>query len=101
MGSLDAFAVLALLSFVACLASSIIILWRHALVFAYNGAPLLAVADELGDDDVRHAYRVANVWMQPDLNRNGTTIANLSSWFSASCVTLAAEVLLWTVSIAR
>jgi hypothetical protein len=34
--------------------------------------------------------------MEPYLDINAEKIASLSSWFAASCVLLAAEVVLWT-----
>jgi hypothetical protein len=45
------------------------------------------------------AYRAAGMWMEPYLDINGEKIAALSGWFATSCVLLAAEVVLWTISL--
>lgn len=45
------------------------------------------------------AYRATGMWMEPYLDINAEKIAALSSWFAASCVLLAAEVVLWTISL--
>jgi hypothetical protein len=100
-GSLDAFAVLGLIAFALCLASAIFVLLPHELVFAFRGDALLAEADHEGVADVREAYRAAGIWIEPYLNANRDKIADLSAWFTTSCVLLAAEVVLWTLSLAR
>jgi hypothetical protein len=97
--SLDLWAVLALVTFVLCLASAIWILLPHKMVFAFRGDALLAQSDKLGVDDVAEAYRAAGLWIEPDLNANGDKLGSLSTWFTVSCVLLAAEVILWTVSL--
>jgi hypothetical protein len=97
--SLDLWAVLALVAFVLCLASAIWILLPHKMVFAFRGDALLAQSDKLGVDDVAEAYRAAGLWIEPDLNANGDQLGSLSTWFTVSCVLLAAEVILWTVSL--
>lgn len=99
-GSLDVWPILALLAFVGCLASSIWVLLPHELVFAFRGDALLAVSDHEDVEDVSEAYRAAGSWIQPFLGSNRDKIGRLSSWFMVSCVFLAAEVILWTVSVA-
>jgi hypothetical protein len=98
-GSLDIWAVLALLGFVLCVGSSIVVLLPHSLVFAFRGLPLLAESDQLGVEDVREAYRAAGLWVEPHLETNGDKIGQLSAWFTVSCVLLALEVVLWTISL--
>jgi O-phosphoseryl-tRNA(Cys) synthetase len=49
---------------------------------------------------VVEAYRAAGIWVGPFLDSNRETIAHLSTWFTASCVLLATEVILWTLSVA-
>jgi hypothetical protein len=85
---------LALIAFLMCLATSIWVLLPHELVFAFRGRTLLAQSDHQGVDDVTEAYRAAGMWMEPFLDINSDKIATLSSWFTASCVLLAAEVVL-------
>jgi uncharacterized membrane protein YhdT len=50
-------------------------------------------------EDVTEAYRAAGIWIEPYLDSNRDKIARLSSWFTASCMLLALEVILWTISI--
>jgi hypothetical protein len=99
-GSLDAWAILALISFVLCLGCAIWVLLPQELVFAFRGEALLGVSDQQGVEDVTQAYRAAGIWIEPFLDANRNKIAALSSWFTASCVLLAVEVILWTVSVA-
>lgn len=99
-GTLDAWAILALISFVICLGSAIWVLLPHSLVFAFRGEALLGTSDQEGVEDVVQAFRAAGIWMEPFLDANRDKIGQLSSWFTASCVLLAAEVIFWTISVA-
>lgn len=98
-GSLGGWGVAALVVFVLCLASAIWVLLPHELVFAFRGEALLAVSDHAGVEDVTQAYRAAGIWIEPYLDANRDKIAGLSSWFTASCVLLAVEIVLWTISL--
>lgn len=71
----------------------------HQFVFAVRGETLLAETDHLGVQDVAQAYRAAGTWMEPHLDRNRMKLSKLSGWFTASCVLLAAEIVLWTLSL--
>jgi hypothetical protein len=99
-GSLDVWAVLALIGFVLCVGAAIYVLLPHKLVFAFRGQALLAASDHEGIDDVTEAYRAAGIWIEPMLESNRNTMAAFSDWFSISCVLLSAEVILWTVGLA-
>lgn len=99
-GSLDAWAILALIAFILCLGSAIWVLLPHSLVFAFRGEALLGISDQQGVEDVAQAYRAAGIWIEPYLDANRDTIGQLSAWFTASCVLLAAEVIFWTISVA-
>lgn len=99
-GSLDVWAVLALITFVLCLGCAIWVLLPQSLVFAFRGEALLGVSDQEGVEDVAQAYRAAGIWVEPHLDANRTTIGQLSSWFTVSCVLLALEVIFWTISVA-
>jgi hypothetical protein len=48
---------------------------------------------------VTEAYRTAGIWVEPHLEVNRSKIAGLSNWLAVSCVLLAAEVILWTLSL--
>lgn len=99
-GSLDVWAVLALVAFVGCVGATIYVLLPHKLVFAFRGQALLGASDHEGIDDVTEAYRAVGIWIEPLLESNRDKIADLSDWFAISCGLLAAEVILWTVSLA-
>jgi hypothetical protein len=98
-GSLGVLGVLAMVSFVLCVASAIWILLPHAFVFAFRGKTLLAESDHRGASDVIDAYRIAGIWVEPYVERNRRKIASLSDWLAASCALLVAEVILWTLSL--
>jgi hypothetical protein len=99
-GSLGAWGVLALSSFALCFGSAIWVLMPHELVFAFRGKVLVAVGDREEPLDVSDAYRAAGRWIEPHLHVNRRKIGRLSKWLTASCVLLAVEVILWTLSLA-
>jgi len=45
------------------------------------------------------AYRIAESWMETSVAENRPVIAGLSYWLTVSCLLLAVEIVLWTVSI--
>jgi hypothetical protein len=89
-----------LIAFVLCVGAAIYVLLPHKLVFAFRGQALLAVSDHEGIDDVTEAYRALGIWIEPMLESNRDTIADLSDLFTISCALLTAEVILWTISLA-
>jgi hypothetical protein len=99
-GALDVWASLGLIAFVLCVASAVWVLLPHKLVFAFRGSALLAESDHQGLSDVTEAYRAAGIWIEPFLDSNGSKLGDLSDWLTVSCALLAAEVVLWTVSLA-
>jgi len=60
---------------------------------------LLSQTDLLGVEDVAEAYRAAISWIEPHLDSNQYKLARISGWFNVSCGLLAAEVVLWTLSL--
>ncbi len=58
-----------------------------------------AESDHRGVSNVTEAYRTAGIWVEPHLEVNRSKIASLSNWLAVSCVLLAAEVILWTLSL--
>jgi hypothetical protein len=48
---------------------------------------------------VTGAYRAAGLWTAPHLRINASKIALLSGWLTATCVLLASEIILWTLSV--
>jgi hypothetical protein len=98
-GSLGVWGVLAMIAFAFCVGSAIWVLVPHAFVFAFRGETLLAESDHRGVSHVTEAYRTAGIWIEPHLEVNRSKIAGLSNWLAASCTLLAAEVILWTLSL--
>lgn len=88
-----------MVSFALCVGSTIWVLLPHEFVFAFRGETLLAESDHRGVSDVGEAYRTAGIWIGPHLEANGSKIAVLSDCLAASCALLAAEVILWTLSL--
>jgi hypothetical protein len=98
-GSLDAWGILAMFSFASCLGSAVLVLLPREFVFAFRGETLVAASDRHEPLDVSDAYRAAGYWIEPHLYVNRRKINSLSRWLSASCVLLAIEVILWTLSL--
>jgi hypothetical protein len=98
-GSLEALAILALISFALCFGCAIWVLLPHEFALAASGEELLAVSEDRGVNDVDEAYRTAGRWLGPHLQTNRRTVATLSTWLSVSCALLAIEVALWILSV--
>jgi hypothetical protein len=99
--SLDVWSALALASFGLCVASAIWVLRPHDLVFAFRGDAILRVSDSDRRHDVREAYRAASVWIEAHMDSNSCKVADLSTWLTVSCLSLAVEIVLWTISLIR
>jgi hypothetical protein len=98
-GSLGVWGILAMIAFALCVGSAIWVLLPHAFVFAFRGETLLAESDHRGVSNVTEAYRTAGIWIEPHLEVNRRKIASLSNWLAASCTLLAAEIIIWTLSL--
>ncbi len=98
-GALDVYAILALLAFILCFGCATWVLLPQDFVLAAGGNELLAVSDGLGVRDVSDAYRSVGRWLEPALQANRRTVSRLSGWLTASCVLLAIEIALWTLSL--
>lgn len=99
-GSIDLWGWLALGLFVCCLGSSLAVLLPYEFDFGFSGQVLLGESDQRGVDDVEQGYRALTLWLEPSLTKNRDRIELLSRWFALSCVLLAAEVVIWVISIA-
>jgi hypothetical protein len=99
-GSLGVWAILAMISFALCFMCAIWVLLPHDLTLAVGGENLLALSDDRDVREVDEAYRTASSWLDPHVEANNRTVARLSNWLSLSCVLLAIEVALWTISLA-
>jgi len=97
--SLDVWSVFALTSFGLCVGSAIWVLRSHDLVFAFRGDAILRVSDSDRRHDMREAYRAASLWMEAHLDGNACKVADLSTWLTVSCLSLAVEIALWTISL--
>jgi hypothetical protein len=98
-GSLDAWGIMAMISFILCVGGALWVLLPHRLVFALDGKALLAEGDHQQTDDVTAAYRAIGTWIEPHLRANHDKIAWLADCLSMSCALLAAEIILWTLSL--
>jgi hypothetical protein len=97
--SLGVCGLLAMISFALCASCALWVLLPHAFVFAFRGDPLLAESDHLGASRVTDGYRTAGIWIRPHLEANRDKIAGLSNCLAVSCALLAAEIILWTISL--
>lgn len=99
-GTLGAWGIAAMTAFALCSVSALWVLAPRSFVFAFRGS---AVLREQSSEDVStaEAYRAAQAWIEPYVETNRATIRRLEECMTASCMLLAAEVLLWTVTLAR
>jgi hypothetical protein len=99
-GSLGVWGVLAMISFVLCVSTAIWVLLAHELVFTFRGQTLFTGrSDRQRSWNVNEAYAAAGAWIRPHLETNRNRLAGLSGWLAVSCALLAAEIILWTISI--
>jgi hypothetical protein len=101
-GSLGFCYVAAMTCFALCSVSAISVLLPHPFVFAFRGAALLRTGTSRAGSrvDAEQAYRAAGRWIEPQIYANRKRITTLEELATASCVLLAAEVLLWVVAVA-
>jgi hypothetical protein len=97
--SLDLWAVLATISFALCFASAIWVLVPRDLYLAFGGRQLMADGDRAQALDVSEGYRATCRWIEPQLELNRRALDRMAEWLTASCVLLAAEIVLWTISL--
>lgn len=97
--SLDGWLAFATIAYVLCIASAIWVLLPRELVLSFSGAKLMADGDSDGPADVVEGYRAASGWIEPHMRRNRRTIDRLADWLTTSCLLLAVEVVLCTVSL--
>jgi multisubunit Na+/H+ antiporter MnhC subunit len=97
--ALNVWAVLATISFALCFACAIWVLLPRNLFVSLGGAELMADADVVRAPDVTDGYRAASTWIEPHLEQNRRTIDRLADWLTVSCVLLAVEVVLCTISV--
>ncbi len=97
--SLGVCGVLAMVCFVLCVASAIQVLAPQEFTVAIRGEDLLVQDERESSHDVRQAYRAAGRWIEPKLDVNRIRIGHLSDRLNLSCLLLASEAILWTISI--
>jgi hypothetical protein len=98
-GSLEVFAIAAMISFAFCLGCATWVLLPHRFVFAFPGNALLGLNAFEPLRDVTDAYSAVSTWVEPHLQANKDKLGGLSTWLTISCVLLAAEIVLWTISV--
>lgn len=99
-GLLDAWAVLAAITYVLCFATAILVLVPRELVLSFSGAELMADGDTERLASVSEAYRAASSWIEPYVLRNRRTIDRLADWLTVSCLLLSIEVALDAIGLA-
>lgn len=69
------------------------------LGLSFGGEELIADAEHRGSLGVAEAYRAASSWIGGQFELNRRVIDRLGDWLTLSCVLLAAEIILWTISL--
>lgn len=98
-GALGGWGISAMICFAFCAVSAIWVILPHPFAFAFRGMNVVAGQDFGDTDDLPGAYRSATVWMQAIQRVNQNTIGGMSNCLTLACVLLAAEIILWTVSL--
>jgi hypothetical protein len=91
--------VLAMVAFTLCFGSAIWVLLPRDLGLSFGGEQLLADGEDDRATSIEDGYRAASRWIEPQLELNRRMIAWLADWLTISCVMLAVEVVLWTISL--
>jgi hypothetical protein len=99
-GAFNIWSVLATVAFGSCIASAILVLLPRGLVFAFGGDTLLANGDPPEAGDIAEAYRAAALWIERHVQANRRKLNRIGHWLTISCAMLAAEVILWALSVA-
>jgi hypothetical protein len=99
-GAFSVWSVLATIAFGSSVAGAILVLLPRGLVFAFGGDTLLANDGAPDTVDVAEAYRAAAGWIELRVQENRGKLNRIAHWLTVSCAMLAAEVILWTLSVA-
>ena len=97
-GTVDTWAALAVVSYVACAATAIYVLLPHELVLEFRGSVVNELEDEHGGG-LDAAFEAVTDWLEDFHQSNAGKLVSLGRWYTAACVALGAEVLLWTASV--
>ena len=97
-GDLDTTAVLAILAYVAAVGTAVYVLLPHKLVFEFRGSVITELEQEIGGG-LQAAYTAVTEWFESFQDQNSLRLESLTRWYTASCVAVAVEVVLWTLSV--
>jgi hypothetical protein len=98
-GDLDTTAALAIVVYLACVGAAVYVLLPHSLVLEFRGSVVNELEEEIGGG-LEAAYAALTDWLEGFHQENRAKLESLNRWYAASCVALATEVVLWTVSVA-
>jgi hypothetical protein len=73
------------------------VLLPHRLVLAFRGSVLLKAAREATVADVDQALEATTDWIERFVEGNRAQLDGLSRWYTAACLALGAEIVLWLV----
>jgi hypothetical protein len=65
------------------------------LVLAFRGSVLVTTAREAAVQEVDEALEAATGWIERFVDRNHAEIDGLSRWYTAACLALGGEIVLW------
>ncbi len=97
-GDVDTTALLAILAYVASVGTAVYVLLPHALVFEFRGSVITDLEQELGGG-VDTVYPAVTEWLEVFHEENSAKLQTLTRWYTASCVAVGVEVVLWTLSV--
>ena len=97
-GDIDTTAALAIVAYVSSVGAAVFVLLPHDLFLGFRGSVINELSTELGDE-LDPAYEAVTEWLEDYYEDNRKKLKVLARWYTASCVALGAEVILWTLSV--
>jgi hypothetical protein len=73
------------------------VLLPHRLVLAFRGSVLVKAAREATVAVADEAMEAATDWIEHFVEDNRTPLNDLSRWYTAACLALGAEIVLWVL----
>lgn len=95
---IDLAGALALAAYLCAVAGGLVVMLPRRLVLAFRGSVLLASAWRTGED-LDHVHAAAAEWLEAFHLHNRDMLVSLERWYTIALVGLAAEIVLWTVSV--
>jgi hypothetical protein len=99
VGDIDASGAAAVLAYVVCVASALVVLLPHRLVLEFRASTMFGASDAVDAARLDEVLRAASAWIERFQARNRVELRRMGRWYTAACAGLGLEVVFWTVSL--